>query len=64
MVIMGDFNYPDICWESNFAKSQKSSRFLSFLADNFICQEVEERRLGRNWLKIEELKVIILSLDL
>ncbi|CAI5785062.1 Hypothetical predicted protein [Podarcis lilfordi] len=43
---MGDFNYPDICWMSNSAKSIRSNRFLTGLADNFIVQKVGEATRG------------------
>ena len=43
---MGDFNYPDICWMSNSAKSTRSNRFLTGLADNFIVQKVGEATRG------------------
>jgi len=46
IVIMGDFNYPDICWETHSGKSQVSNKFLSSLADSFICQKVEEKTRG------------------
>uniref|UniRef100_A0A670IE66 Reverse transcriptase domain-containing protein n=1 Tax=Podarcis muralis TaxID=64176 RepID=A0A670IE66_PODMU len=46
IVVMGDFNYPDICWMSNSAKSIRSNRFLTALADNFIVQKVGEATRG------------------
>ncbi|XP_060136500.1 uncharacterized protein LOC132592834 [Zootoca vivipara] len=46
IVVMGDFNYPDICWMSNSAKSIRSNRFLTGLADNFIVQKVGEATRG------------------
>ena len=39
---MGDFNYPDICWRLNSAKTSRSNKFLTSLADNFVVQKVEE----------------------
>lgn len=42
-VIMGDFNYPDNYWDYKSAKSQRSNQLLSSIADNFICQKVEDR---------------------
>ena len=33
VVVMGDFNYPDICWGTNSAKC---------VGDNFLLQKVEE----------------------
>ncbi|XP_060139070.1 uncharacterized protein LOC132593239 [Zootoca vivipara] len=46
IVVMGDFNYPDICWMSNSAKSIRLNRFLTGLADNFIVQKVGEATRG------------------
>ncbi|XP_073518171.1 uncharacterized protein [Phyllobates terribilis] len=46
VVVMGDFNYPDICWESLSSKTNRSSKFLSSLADNFIFQKVGEKTRG------------------
>uniref|UniRef100_A0A670IGU3 Reverse transcriptase domain-containing protein n=1 Tax=Podarcis muralis TaxID=64176 RepID=A0A670IGU3_PODMU len=46
IVVMGDFNYPDICWMSNSAKSIRSNRFLTGLADNFIVQKAGEATRG------------------
>uniref|UniRef100_A0A670J7Z7 Reverse transcriptase domain-containing protein n=1 Tax=Podarcis muralis TaxID=64176 RepID=A0A670J7Z7_PODMU len=46
IVVMGDFNYPDICWMSSSAKSIRSNRFLTTLADNFIVQKVGEATRG------------------
>ena len=39
---MGDFNYPDICWGTNSAKSGPSKKFLTCVGDNFLLQSVEE----------------------
>ncbi|XP_073409523.1 uncharacterized protein [Dendrobates tinctorius] len=46
IVVMGDFNYPDICWESLSGKTNRSRKFLSSLADNFIFQKVGEKTRG------------------
>uniref|UniRef100_A0A803JLE9 MORN repeat-containing protein 4 n=1 Tax=Xenopus tropicalis TaxID=8364 RepID=A0A803JLE9_XENTR len=40
--IMGDFNYPDIDWSNGVAKSEKASRFVNMLNDNFLFQAVQE----------------------
>uniref|UniRef100_A0A803JLD2 Reverse transcriptase domain-containing protein n=1 Tax=Xenopus tropicalis TaxID=8364 RepID=A0A803JLD2_XENTR len=42
VVIMGDFNYPDIDWSNGVAKSEKASRFVNMLNDNFLFQVVQE----------------------
>ena len=43
---MGDFNYSDICWRLNSAKTARSNKFLTSLADNFILQKVEDATRG------------------
>ncbi|GAB0208952.1 hypothetical protein GRJ2_003360900 [Grus japonensis] len=42
LVLMGDFNHPDICWKSNTAKHAQSRRFLQSIDDNFLTQVVED----------------------
>uniref|UniRef100_A0A803KG92 Reverse transcriptase domain-containing protein n=1 Tax=Xenopus tropicalis TaxID=8364 RepID=A0A803KG92_XENTR len=42
VVVMGDFNYPDIDWSNGVAKSEKASRFVNMLNDNFLFQAVQE----------------------
>ncbi|XP_059578763.1 RNA-directed DNA polymerase from mobile element jockey isoform X1 [Alligator mississippiensis] len=39
-VVMGDLNYPDICWETQTAKSHHSRRFLTGVQDLHLTQEV------------------------
>ncbi|GAB0179201.1 hypothetical protein GRJ2_000385400 [Grus japonensis] len=34
LVLMGDFNHPDICWKGNMAKHTQSMRFLQSIDDN------------------------------
>ena len=46
VVVMGDFNFPDICWETYSAKQGPSKKFLSCAADNFLLQKVEEGTRG------------------
>lgn len=36
LVLVGDFNYWDICWRSNTAKHKQSRRFLESTDDNFM----------------------------
>ena len=38
LVLMGDFNYPDICWESNTVVHKSSIRFLECTEDCFLLQ--------------------------
>ncbi|PKU30996.1 hypothetical protein llap_18699 [Limosa lapponica baueri] len=42
LVLMGDFNHPDICWEGYTARHVQSRRFLQCTNDNFLTQVVEE----------------------
>ena len=42
LVLMGDFNFPDICWEYNRAQKKQSRRFLECMEDNFLMQLVRE----------------------
>ena len=36
LVLMGDFNHPDICWDSGMAGGRQSRRFLESVEDNFL----------------------------
>ncbi|GAB0200487.1 hypothetical protein GRJ2_002514100 [Grus japonensis] len=42
LVLMGDFNHPDICWRDNAAERKQSRRFLECVDDNFLLQVIEE----------------------
>ncbi|GAB0189075.1 hypothetical protein GRJ2_001372800 [Grus japonensis] len=42
LVLMGDFNNPDICWRDNTAGHKQSRRFLECIDDNFLLQVIEE----------------------
>ena len=46
LVLMGDFNFLDICWEYNLAQKKQSSRFLECMEDNFLMQLVREPMTG------------------
>ncbi|XP_073519598.1 uncharacterized protein [Phyllobates terribilis] len=46
VLIMGDFNYPDIDWETESCRSQKGNRFLSIIKDNYLSQLVQEPTRG------------------
>ena len=41
LVQMGDFNYPDICWDSGMAGGRQSRRFLESVEDNFLVQVID-----------------------
>ncbi|GAB0205782.1 hypothetical protein GRJ2_003043800 [Grus japonensis] len=42
LVLMGDFNHPDICWRDNAAERKQSRKFLECVNDNFLLQVTEE----------------------
>ncbi|GAB0203631.1 hypothetical protein GRJ2_002828700 [Grus japonensis] len=42
LVLMGDFNHPDICWRDNIAGHKQSRKFLEYVDDNFLFQVIEE----------------------
>ncbi|PKU45481.1 glycerol kinase [Limosa lapponica baueri] len=42
LVLMGDFNHPDICWRDNTAGHKQSRRFLECINEHFFLQVVEE----------------------
>ena len=42
LVLVGDFNFPDICWKYNTAERDQSQRFLECVGDNFLTQLVSE----------------------
>jgi len=39
---MGDFNYPDICWEDHTARHTQSRSLLQNIDDNFLVLVAEE----------------------
>jgi len=42
LVLMGDFNRTDICWEDHRARHMQSRSFLRSIDDNILMQAVEE----------------------
>ncbi|PKU34425.1 toll-interacting protein [Limosa lapponica baueri] len=42
LVLVGDFNFPDVCWKYNTAEREQSQRFLECVEDNFLTQLVRE----------------------
>ncbi|KAJ7423524.1 hypothetical protein WISP_33455 [Willisornis vidua] len=46
LVLMGDFNLLDICWELNTAEKRLYRRFLECIKDNFLLQLVNEPTRG------------------
>ena len=41
LVLMGDFNHLDICWDSGLAGGRPSRRFLESVQDNFLVQVID-----------------------
>ena len=52
LVLMGDFNFPDICWIYNTADREQSQRFLECVGDNFLTQLVKEPTRGSKILDL------------
>ena len=48
LVLMGDFNHPDVCWEDHTARHKQSRRFLKCIGHNFLT-EVVEKPLRTSW---------------
>ncbi|GAB0204921.1 mitochondrial enolase superfamily member 1 [Grus japonensis] len=42
LILMGDFNHPNICWRDNTARHKQSRRFLECIGDKFLLQVIEE----------------------
>jgi len=52
LVLVGDFNFPDSCWNYNTADREQSQRFLECVRDNFFAQLVRELTRGSNILDL------------
>ena len=46
LVLVGDFNLLDICWNCNTVQRKQSRRFLEWVEDNFLIQLVNESTRG------------------
>jgi len=42
LVLMGDFNHPNICWRDDTAGHKQFRRFLDCVDDNFVLQVIKE----------------------
>ena len=40
LILMGDFNFPDICWKYNTTQRKQSKRFLECVKGSFLTQLV------------------------
>ncbi|RMC08902.1 hypothetical protein DUI87_13896 [Hirundo rustica rustica] len=52
LVLVGDFNLPDIFWELNTAEKQQSRKFLECVEDNFLSQLVSKPTRGGTMLDL------------
>ncbi|CAM5117140.1 unnamed protein product [Natator depressus] len=52
LVLMGDFNFPDICWESNTVVHRQSRKFLESVGDNFLVQVLDKPTRGGAFLDL------------
>ncbi|TRZ12815.1 hypothetical protein HGM15179_014306 [Zosterops borbonicus] len=52
LVLVGDFNLPDICWELNTAEKRQPRKFLECIDDNFLSQLVSEPTRGETMLDL------------
>ncbi|KAK4816237.1 hypothetical protein QYF61_013645 [Mycteria americana] len=56
LVLMGDFNLPDVCWKYSTAERKQSRRFLEGVEDNFLTQRGKGVQEGWAFFKKEVLK--------
>ena len=49
---MGDFNHPDICWDSGMVGGRQSRRFLESVEDNFLVQVIDGPTRGEALLDL------------
>ena len=57
LVLMGDFNHPDICWDSGMAGGRQSGRFLESVEDSFLVRVIDGPTRGEallDWVLINE----------
>jgi len=45
-ILMGDFNFPNICWKYNTAQRKQSKKFLDCVEDSVLMQLVREPTRG------------------
>jgi len=51
-IVMGDFNYLDINWETHSAGSTKSRKFIDRLEEGYLSQAIREGTRGNNTLDL------------
>ena len=47
LLLMGDFNYPDIDWENNDGVGSNSRMFVECLENGFLTQHIKKPRRGQ-----------------
>ena len=52
LVLIGDFNHADICWDSSIAGGRKSRRLLESVEDNFLVQVLDALTQGEALLDL------------
>jgi len=52
LILLGDFNQPNICWKCSMASSRQSRRFLECSEDNFLSQVIDIRTQGNEILDL------------
>ena len=46
LILLGDFNHPDICWKSSTASCRQCRRLLECIEDNFLSQVIDSPTTG------------------
>ncbi len=57
LVLIGDFNHLDICWDSGMAGGRQSGRFLESVEDSFLVRVIDGPTRGEallDWVLINE----------
>lgn len=49
LVLMEDFNHPDICWQDNMVSCKRSRRLLESINDNFLVQVLDRPEVKHCW---------------
>ncbi|XP_048788476.1 uncharacterized protein LOC125687389 [Lagopus muta] len=52
LVLVGDFNHPDICWENHTASCKSSRRLLESIDDSFLVQVLDRPTRGEALLDL------------
>ena len=69
LVLMGDFNFPDICWKHSVVQKKQSRGFLDCMKDNFLMLLLSEPTRGdvpldlmfteKDWRKMKRLGAVL-----